>query len=87
MLVWTLDKFVQPAHAARVFEKFYGLSALGPMAFVLLGGPELVLIVALVLGVAKRLTSGAVLAFHTVVVIRHCTTTVPDIDAPWIVQR
>lgn len=26
MLMWTLDKFVNPAHAGKVFEAFYGIS-------------------------------------------------------------
>lgn len=27
MGVWTIDKFVEPAHAVHVFEGFYGLAA------------------------------------------------------------
>ncbi|MEX2181590.1 MAG: hypothetical protein WD771_06070 [Gemmatimonadaceae bacterium] len=64
MLMWTLDKFVQPAHAARVFENFYGLGGLSASTFLIIGGLELVLIVAFVLGVAKRFTYGAVLLLH-----------------------
>jgi len=30
MLVWTIDKFVRPAHAASVYEHFYFLRGLGP---------------------------------------------------------
>jgi len=66
MLMWTLDKFVQPEHAARVFENFYGLGGLGENAFLIIGGLELVLIVAFVLGVAKRFTYGAVLLLHLI---------------------
>ena len=64
MLMWTLDKFVQPEHAARVFENFYGLGGLGENAFLIIGGLELVLILAFVVGVAKRFTYGALLVLH-----------------------
>ena len=26
MVMWTLDKFVNPGHSARIFEHFYGIS-------------------------------------------------------------
>jgi hypothetical protein len=29
MLVWIIDKFLNPQHAAAIFEKFYLLSGLG----------------------------------------------------------
>ena len=64
MLMWTLDKFVQPEHAARVFENFYKLGGLGESIFLILGVLELALILAFVLGVAKRFTYGAVLLLH-----------------------
>ncbi len=64
MLMWTLDKFVQPAHAARVFENFYKLEGLGESIFLVLGVLEMALIVAFLLGVAKRFTYGAVLLLH-----------------------
>lgn len=66
MLVWTLDKFLHPEHAAGVYERFYFLGGLGPAAVKAIGAAELVLIVAFVLGVAKRWTYGAVLVLHGV---------------------
>lgn len=64
MLMWTLDKFVQPGHAARVFERFYGLGGVGASLLRILAGLELALIITFVLGVAKRFTYGAVLLLH-----------------------
>ena len=29
MLMWTIDKFVRPAHAASVYEHFYSLRGFG----------------------------------------------------------
>jgi putative oxidoreductase len=66
MLVWTLDKFLLPEHAAEVYERFYFLGGLGPAAVRAIGVAELALIVAFVLGVAKRWTYGAVLVLHGV---------------------
>lgn len=66
MLMWTLDKFVNTAHASRIFENFYGLTWPGPAVIMALGAAELVLILAFVAGVQKRLTYGAVLVLHAV---------------------
>lgn len=64
MLMWTLDKFVQPEHTAGVFENFYGLAGLGSTVFLILGVLQMVLILAFVLGIAKRLSYGLVFLFH-----------------------
>ena len=32
MFVWTLDKFVNPAHGMKIFEHFYGISGLAETA-------------------------------------------------------
>ena len=66
MLMWTLDKFVNPAHAAQVYEHFYHLGGLGPTAFRVIGAAELALLAGFVLGYRKRLTYGAVFALHAV---------------------
>lgn len=64
MLFWTLDKFFNAPHAARVFQNFYGLGGLGPTVFVALGAAELILILAFVTGYRKRVTYGLVLLLH-----------------------
>lgn len=66
MLFWTLDKFVQPEHAASVFEGFYGLGGLGSTAFYVIGALEMVIILAFVTGSWKRISYGLVLLFHAV---------------------
>lgn len=66
MLMWTLDKFVAPDHAAGVFANFYGITGLGNAAFYLIGAVELVIVVAFVLGIAKRWTYGLVFVLHAV---------------------
>lgn len=64
MLMWTLDKFLNPQHSAGVFQHFYSIGGLGPRAMMVIGGLELLLLFAFVLGVRKRFTYGAVLLLH-----------------------
>lgn len=66
MLVWTLDKLVNPEHAAAIFGKFYGLSGLGRIAFYFIGAAELALVAAFVVGLWKRWIYGLVLLLHAV---------------------
>ena len=64
MLIWTIDKFVRPEHAISVFEHFYGMAGVGKTVAFALGGAELLLLFAFVLGLAQRFTYGAVLLLH-----------------------
>lgn len=66
MLMWTLDKFINPGHATKVFEKFYWLAGLGSLVMAVIGAVELIILLGFVLGFYKRFCYGAVLAFHTV---------------------
>jgi len=64
MLVWTIDKLLNPAHAAQVYTYFYGIGGLGPRVFYVIGLAELLLLLAFVVGFQRRLTYGAVLLLH-----------------------
>lgn len=66
MFMWTADKFVNPAHSAAVYERFYLIGGLGEMAFLVIGLLELAVIVGFLLGVRKTLTYGVILALHAV---------------------
>ena len=66
MLVWTIDKFVRPAHAASVYEHFYFLRGLGPAVMYSIGVVELAILLGFVIGFAPRLTYGLVLILHAV---------------------
>ena len=66
MLVWTIDKFVRPAHAASVYEHFYFLHGLGPAIIYSIGVAELLLLIGFVIGFARTLTYGLVLLLHAV---------------------
>ncbi|MDT8309945.1 MAG: hypothetical protein RQ732_00725 [Methylophaga sp.] len=64
MLMWTLDKLIQPEHSDKVFENFYGLAGLGSTIFMVIGLVELLLILAFLAGIYKRFTYGVVLLIH-----------------------
>lgn len=64
MLMWTLDKFLRPEHAAAVYENFYFLGGFGASLFLLIGGLEMLLLLAFLLGVMKRWSYGMVLLLH-----------------------
>src|SRR5437899_340804 len=66
MLVWTIDKFVHPEHAASVYEHFYFLQGLGPTLMYAIGAAELVVLIGFVMGFAPQVTYGLVLLFHAV---------------------
>ena len=64
MLVWTLDKFINPAHTIAVYANFYYLGDLAPAIIYTIAAVELVIIVGFVLGMFKTFTYGAVLLLH-----------------------
>ena len=66
MLMWTLDKFVKPEHAAAVFAKFYFISGLSHPIVYGIGVVQLTIIVGFLLGFQKRFTYGAVLVLHSI---------------------
>ena len=64
MLMWTIDKFVRPEHAAAVYENFYFISGLNNTIFHLIGAIQLAIIIGFLLGYQKKITYGAVLLLH-----------------------
>lgn len=66
MLMWTLDKFIRPEHAAAVFAKFYFIGGLGNSIIYIIGAIQLAVIIGFVLGWQKPFTYGAVLFFHAI---------------------
>jgi hypothetical protein len=64
MIMWTLDKFVNPEHSMKIFDKFYGISGLNEMIPYVVGTIQLILMIAFVAGVKQRLTYGIVFLMH-----------------------
>ena len=65
MIIWVADKFVQPDHAAQVFQAFYGIGGIGPAISYTLGAVQLLIMIGFLLGFQKRVTYGLVLLMHT----------------------
>ncbi len=65
-VIWSVDKFIRPEHASGVFQTFYFSPAFGKNIAYTLGGLQLLLTVAFVLGVKKKLTYGMVFLLHAV---------------------
>jgi len=66
MLMWTLDKFFKPVHAAKVYEKFYFIAGLENTVVYVIGGIEIIILIMFFLGIFKTFSYGAVLIFHSV---------------------
>ncbi|MEE9160043.1 MAG: hypothetical protein V3U60_16870 [Gammaproteobacteria bacterium] len=66
MFMWCIDKLMNPAHAAIIFEKFYFMAGLSNTVLYIMGIAELVILIGFVTGFKKRLTYGLVLLFHGV---------------------
>lgn len=64
MFMWTLDKFVNPAHTAAVMEKFYFLEGIGTPLIYALGALQMLLVLGFILGYKKTWTYGIVLVLH-----------------------
>ncbi len=64
MLAWTIDKFVRPQHAISIFEGFYFVKGVGAAVVYGLAIAELLLLLAFLVGFARRFTYGLVLLFH-----------------------
>ena len=71
MFMWTLDKFINPAHAARVFETFYFISGAGELAFYVIGFIQLIIIGAFVLAYKRQYSYLAVLIMHAISTLRN----------------
>jgi hypothetical protein len=66
MFMWTIDKWLRPEHAASIYDRFYGIGGLGAVVMGLLGGAEMLLLIAFLVGFAPRITYGLVLLLHAI---------------------
>ena len=64
MIIWVIDKFARPEHTAGVFESFYGIGGIGAVVSYILGGIQLVIMLAFLVGYQKKLSYGLVLLMH-----------------------
>jgi putative oxidoreductase len=66
MIMWTLDKFINPQHSGAVFKNFYGIGGLSSTALMIIGLLQLVVVLAFVAGFKKRFSYGIVLLLHSI---------------------
>jgi len=65
-LMWTLDKFIRPNHAAAVYKHFYFSPDLSATVMYVIGGIQMVILIGFLFGIKKQFTYGAVLLFHLI---------------------
>jgi len=66
LIMWTVDKFVNPAHGVGVYEKFYFIPGIGENIMIIIGAAELVLIALFLVGRFKNITYLIVLIIHAI---------------------
>lgn len=66
MLLWTIDKFINPAHASQVYEHFYFIAGLEHEVMYVLGALELMVLIAFLIGFEQTWSYGMVMIFHAV---------------------
>jgi putative oxidoreductase len=64
MFIWTLDKFVNPEHSIKIFEHFYKISGFNDIMAYGLGALQLILVIAFLFGIKKRLSYGLIFLMH-----------------------
>ena len=65
-LMWTIDKFVNPEHAAKVFEKFYKIPSLNATLSYVVGGAQMLLVLAFLVGLFRFWSYGLILVMHAI---------------------
>lgn len=66
MLMWTLDKFVKPEHAAGIFKRFYFISDISQPVLLIMASLQFVVVIAFVVGFKKRISYAIIFAMHAV---------------------
>ncbi|HAU68336.1 MAG: hypothetical protein P8I38_10530 [Arenicella sp.] len=66
LIMWTVDKFVNPSHAINVFDHFYFISGISTQIMTGIAVAELILIALFLIGRFKDITYLIVLIIHGV---------------------
>jgi len=82
MFMWTIDKFINPDHAGKVYEKFYRIAGLESVVMYAIGLIEIVILLLFLVGYKKKYTYGAVLAFHMVSTLSSFKQYLAPFDGP-----
>ena len=82
MFMWAIDKFINPGHAAKVYESFYYIGGLGNAVMYVIGAMEMVILLLFLAGYKKKYTYGAVLALHAVSTLSSFKQYLAPFDGP-----
>jgi len=82
MFMWTIDKFINPGHASKVYESFYYIAGLDVNVMYVIGVIELIILLKFVAGYKKKYTYGAVLALHAVSTLSSFKQYLAPFDGP-----
>lgn len=82
MFMWTIDKFINPGHAAKVYESFYFIAGLESATLYLIGGVEIVVLLLFLIGYLKTYTYGAVLVLHAISTLSSFKQYLAPFDGP-----
>jgi len=66
MIMWSIDKIVNPGHAADVFKGFYFIAGMGAGLLTAIAIVQIILELAFLAGLFKTITYGYVLIVHAV---------------------
>jgi hypothetical protein len=80
--MWTIDKFINPGHSAKVFGKFYHIAGLDAVVMYGIGAIEICILLLFLAGYKKKYTYGAVLALHTVSTLSSFKQYLAPFDGP-----
>ena len=82
-LMWTIDKLMNPEHAARVFAAFYMIPSLSVAASYTLGTLQMILVLAFLTGTLKRYSYMAIFVMHLISTL----STYARYFDPWTAQN
>jgi hypothetical protein len=82
MFMWTIDKFINPGHAAKVYAAFYNIAGLEAVVMYAVGALEIVILLLFLAGFKKTFTYGAVLVFHAVSTLSSYKQYLAPFDGP-----
>jgi putative oxidoreductase len=66
MFMWTIQKFVDPEHAIKIYEGFYYIVGLESIVMYAIGVVEMIILLFFLVGYKKKYTYGAVLILHAI---------------------
>jgi len=82
MFMWAIDKFINPGHAAKVYESFYYIAGLDVVVMYAIGAIEIIILLLFLAGYKKKYTYGAVLAMHAVSTLSSYKQYLAPFDGP-----